>query len=397
MKKSALILCEKKTSPKSKKSLSSCEVVFNPMREMLISSVKKAGTEDIFVLSKKEERTEKLRNFISHNEKGDIFIAEGTSPFISSETIEKSYECFLENDRKITAVVSDYCDSFSALWLTVSDLKKHCAFSDDNAILLEDIVSTFDNINEFTSCDADDFLNAKNLSDVLKFNEYKRKKILEKLMNDGVIITCDDGVIISEEAEIECDAEILSGTKIYGRTKISKGAKIGPDSIVEDCIVEENAKINTSHCYSSVIKKEAEIGPFVRIRPGCVVGENARVGNFVELKNVVVGKGAKISHLSYIGDGSVGSEVNIGCGCATVNFDGTNKHRTVIEDGAFIGCGVNLVAPVTVGKDAFIAAGSTVTENVPEGALSIARSRQVNKNGWVEKKKPYKRMKKNGR
>ena len=209
----------------------------------------------------------------------------------------------------------------------------------------------------------------------------------------GVQIPCTDGVIISEEAEIEASAVILSNTQICGKTKISANAVIGPNSIVEDCIIGENVKINSSHCYQSEIKNGAEIGPFVRIRPECTVGENARIGNFVELKNVVVKKGAKISHLSYIGDSEVGEEVNIGCGCATVNFDGRNKNRTVICDGAFIGCGVNLVAPVTVGKDAFVAAGSTVTEDVPENALSIARTRQVNKTGWVLKTKPYKRMK----
>lgn len=237
----------------------------------------------------------------------------------------------------------------------------------------------------------------ENFSDILNKNEENRKNILAKLIVSGVKIPCIDGVIVSEEAELEPSVVILPNTQIYGKTKIYAGAEIGPNSVIEDCIVESNAKINASQCFQSEIKSGAEIGPFVRVRPDCVVGENARVGNFVELKNVIVSKGAKISHLSYIGDGSVGKDVNIGCGCATVNFDGTNKHRTVIEDGAFIGCGVNLVAPVTVGRDAFVAAGSTVTEDVPEGALAIARSRQVNKDGWVEMKKPYKRMKKNGR
>ena len=234
----------------------------------------------------------------------------------------------------------------------------------------------------------------ENFSEVIDKNEEKRKRILAEFIMSGVQIPCTDGVIISEEAEIEASAVILSNTQICGKTKISANAVIGPNSIVEDCIIGENVKINSSHCYQSEIKNGAEIGPFVRIRPECTVGENARIGNFVELKNAVVKKGAKISHLSYIGDSEVGEEVNIGCGCATVNFDGRNKNRTVICNGAFIGCGVNLVAPVKVGKDAFVAAGSTVTEDVPENALAIARLRQENKKDWVIKKKPYKRMKK---
>ena len=233
----------------------------------------------------------------------------------------------------------------------------------------------------------------ENFSDIIKNNEDNRKKILAELIVSGVKIPCTDGVIIDKEAEIESSVVILPNTQIYGKTKISANAEVGPDSIIEDCIVGENAKIIASHCYQSEIKEGAEIGPFVRIRPDCIIGENARIGNFVELKKAEVKKGAKISHLSYIGDSEVGEEVNIGCGCATVNFDGRNKNRTVICDGAFIGCGVNLVAPVKVGKDAFVAAGSTVTEDVPENSLAIARSRQENKKDWVLKKKPYKRMK----
>ncbi len=392
MEKCALILCEKKMSEKSRKSLADAEIVFRPMKETLQESVEKCGIEDIFFLCEREERTENFRNFFERNKDGDIFVCEGTSPFVSSDTIRKSYEDFLKNGRKITAVVSHFCDSFAAVWMSFSDFKSHCSFMQKEEILLSDIVGNFDEISEFISENDDDFLFAKNLSDVLKLNEYKRKKILEKFMLSGVQIPCADGVVISEKAEIEADAVILKGTQIKGRTKISADAVIGPDTILEDCIVGEKVKINASHCYFSEIKKGAEIGPFVRIRPDCIVGENARIGNFVELKNADVAEGAKISHLSYMGDCSVGEKVNVGCGCATVNFDGRHKHRTVISDGAFIGCGVNLVAPVKVGKDAFVAAGSTVTEDVPENSLSIARSRQVNKVGWVEKKKPYKRM-----
>ena len=230
-------------------------------------------------------------------------------------------------------------------------------------------------------------------SDVLEKNEYNRKRILAELILSGVKIPCADGVIISEEAEIDKSATILTNTQIGGKTKISADAVIGPDSIVEDCTVGEGVKIISSHCYSSEIRKGAEVGPFVRVRPGTVIGENVRVGNFVELKNAVVEDGAKISHLSYMGDCHIGKNVNVGCGAKTVNFDGRQKHKTVIRDGAFIGCGVNLIAPVNVGKDAYIAAGSTVTENVPENALAIARSRQTNKENWVVKKRPHKRMK----
>ncbi len=397
MKKCALILCEQRMSPESKTSLAKAEIVFKPMYSYLANSLSECGINEVFFLFDKKQRTEMLRNFISHNAKSDIFVAEGISPFICKDTIEKSYEVFLKNEKKITGIGSAFSNIFCGAWMTVTDLKRNCALDAEDEIILDDIVSIFDGVNEFDSKNEDDFLYAKNLVEVQKLNDIKRKKILEKFMLSGVVISCTDGVVISEDSEIEADACILPGSRISGSSKIKSGAEIGPNSVIDNSYIGERAKVDSSHCYSSVVKAHAEIGPFVRIRPGCTVGKNARVGNFVELKNVTVGEGAKISHLSYIGDGSIGRDVNIGCGCATVNFDGTNKHRTEIEDGAFIGCGVNLVAPVRVGRDAFVAAGSTVIEDVPDSALAIARSRQVNKAGWVEKKKPYKRMKKNGR
>ena len=233
----------------------------------------------------------------------------------------------------------------------------------------------------------------ENFSDIIKNQEESRQRLLAEFIKSGVKIPYTDRVIIDKEAELEKSCTILPNTQIYGKTKICANAVIGPNTVIENCVIGENAKVISSHCYNSEIKNGAEIGPFVRIRPDCIVGENARIGNFVEVKNSEIKNGAKISHLSYVGDSEVGEEVNIGCGCATVNFDGRNKNRTVICDGAFIGCGVNLIAPVKVGKDAFVAAGSTVTEDVPENSLAIARSRQVNKENWVMRKKPYKRMK----
>lgn len=227
----------------------------------------------------------------------------------------------------------------------------------------------------------------ENFYDVIEKNEEKRRRILAELIASGVRIPCTDGVIISEEAVIEAGAVILPNTQIYGKTKISANAEIGPSSIVEDCSVGENVKIISSHCYHSEIKKGAEIGPFARIRPDCVIEKNVRVGNFVELKKTTVADGAKISHLSYMGDCSVGEKVNVGCGVATANYDGRRKHRTVIGKGAFIGCGVTMVAPVSVGDNAFIAADSTITEDVPENGFSIARSRQTIKADWVVNKK----------
>jgi bifunctional UDP-N-acetylglucosamine pyrophosphorylase/glucosamine-1-phosphate N-acetyltransferase len=137
----------------------------------------------------------------------------------------------------------------------------------------------------------------------------------------------------------------------------------------------------------STIGNNVKVGPFAYIRPDCRIGNNIRIGDFVELKKAVIGDGTKVSHLTYVGDAEVGRNVNFGCGTVTANFDGVNKHLTVIEDGAFIGCNTNLIAPVRVGKNATTAAGTTVTQDVPEGSLAIGRVRQTNKPDWNKRKK----------
>jgi bifunctional UDP-N-acetylglucosamine pyrophosphorylase/glucosamine-1-phosphate N-acetyltransferase len=184
----------------------------------------------------------------------------------------------------------------------------------------------------------------------------------------------------------------LPCTILRGKVTIGSGCTIGPNSLIENSTICNNACLNATQCFESSVANDAEIGPFVRIRPGSTIGEGVHIGNFVEIKNAFVGSETKIAHLSYIGDADVGSNVNVGCGCATVNYTGKEKHRTVVKDGAFIGCSTNLVAPVTVGKNAYTAAGSTVPDDVPDSALAIARARQVNKKGWVDAKKPYKRQ-----
>jgi bifunctional UDP-N-acetylglucosamine pyrophosphorylase/glucosamine-1-phosphate N-acetyltransferase len=181
------------------------------------------------------------------------------------------------------------------------------------------------------------------------------------------------------------DTVIYPGTIITGKTFIGSECKIGPNTEIDSCLVGDNTVIKQSVAHQSSIGSEVNIGPFAHIRPESDIQDEVKVGNFVEIKKASFGKGSKASHLSYIGDANVGSDVNIGCGTITVNYDGKNKFLTTIEDGVFIGCNSNLVAPVTVGKGDYVAAGSTITEDVPGEALSIARARQVNKENYVQK------------
>ena len=223
-------------------------------------------------------------------------------------------------------------------------------------------------------------------------NNPQRTEIINNLLGLGVAIPCPDGVIIEENVKIGKGTLILPNTIITGETQIGKDCGIGPDSYICDTVIRDNTKLNNTQSFNSKIGTGVTAGPFVHIRPNCKIADNVHIGNFVEVKNSSIDEGSKLPHLLYVGDSDVGKDVNFGCGCVTVNYDGKNKSRTTVKDGAFIGCNTNLVAPVTVGKNAFTAAGSTITEDVPDNALAVARSKQTIKENWVNIKKPYKRQ-----
>lgn len=218
------------------------------------------------------------------------------------------------------------------------------------------------------------------------------ENVCENLIKSGVIIPCPQTVIIEETVKISKDTVIMPNTVILGNTEIDENCIIGPNSYIENSKIKNNTTLNNTQCFSSEVGSFVSAGPFVHIRPSSKIADNVHIGNFVEVKNSTVDENSKLPHLLYIGDSTVGKNVNFGCGCVTVNYDGRNKSRTIVKDGAFIGCNTNLIAPVTIGENAFTAAGSTITENVPDNALSVARARQLNKENWVNIKKPYKRQ-----
>ena len=172
-----------------------------------------------------------------------------------------------------------------------------------------------------------------------------------------------------------------------GERSAGRNCRLGPNTLLENCRIGDGVTVNASQVIESTVGKNTTVGPFAYIRPGCVIGEKARIGDFVELKNSTIGDGTKVSHLTYIGDSDFGKGINVGCGVVTVNYDGKKKYRTTVEDNAFIGCNVNLVSPVTVRKGAYLAAGGTITEEVPEDALVVARARAVVKPLWAKKRR----------
>ena len=213
-----------------------------------------------------------------------------------------------------------------------------------------------------------------------------RQHGVRRLLEAGVRIMDPSHCYVGPRVKVGEGTVLLPGTILRGETKIGAGSVIGPNSLLENVTVGENVKFNASQGYDSVIESGAAIGPFAHIRPDSRVCENVHIGDFVEIKNSTVGKGTSVSHLTYVGDSDVGKYCNFGCGVVTVNYDGAAKHRNTIGDYAFIGCNTNLVAPVSVGDGAYTAAGSTITDDVPAGALGIARARQVNKPQWAKGK-----------
>jgi bifunctional UDP-N-acetylglucosamine pyrophosphorylase / glucosamine-1-phosphate N-acetyltransferase len=177
------------------------------------------------------------------------------------------------------------------------------------------------------------------------------------------------------------------GVQLHGRTRVGRGAEVGPDCTLRDTVVGELARVVRAHCVGAVVGSGAEVGPFAYLRPGATLGAGSKVGTYVEVKGSELGAGAKVPHLSYVGDATIGAGTNLGAGNIVANYDGVAKHRTVIGEQVRTGSDTVLVAPVTIGDGAYTASGSVITEDVPPGALGIGRARQTNKAGWVAKRR----------
>lgn len=252
---------------------------------------------------------------------------------------------------------------------------------------LEVLKSSGNNVSIMAADDADEFIGVNSKLQLAQAAKIMRERINTELMLNGVTIEDPDNTYIGSDVEIAPDTIILPGTIIEGKTKIGTDCLIGPYTKITSCIIHDCVQIQQSTLVSSEIDNYTTVGPYAYIRPNCKIGEHVRLGDFVEIKNSNIDDGTKVSHLTYIGDSDVGKNINFGCGTVTVNYDGKNKFRTTIKDNAFIGCNTNLIAPVTVEENAYIAAGSTITKDIPENSLSIARARQVNKADWQKKHK----------
>ncbi|ATO26859.1 bifunctional UDP-N-acetylglucosamine diphosphorylase/glucosamine-1-phosphate N-acetyltransferase GlmU [Bacillus atrophaeus] len=360
-------------------------------------------------------------------EKGVTIVICGDTPLLTAETMEAMLKEHKEKDAKatiLTAVADDptgygriirsesgavqkivehkdasdqerlvkeintgtYCFDNEALFRVIEQV------SNDNVqgeYYLPDVIEILKNEGETVAAyQTGNFQETLGVNDRVALSQaelFMKQRINKRHMQNGVSLIDPMNTYISPEAVIGSDTVIYPGTVIKGQVQIGEDSIIGPHSEIENSSIGSRTVIKQSVVNNSKVGNDVNIGPFAHIRPESTIGNEVKIGNFVEVKKTQFGDRSKASHLSYVGDAEVGTDVNLGCGSITVNYDGKNKFLTKIEDGAFIGCNSNLVAPVTVGKGAYVAAGSTVTEDVPGEALAIARARQVNKDDYVKK------------
>jgi len=279
-----------------------------------------------------------------------------------------------------------YCFDAQALVLALAQLKT------DNVqgeYYLTDVIEILRKMGKtagtFVTPDPEDIQAINSRVQLAEAEAVMRKRINHRLMDAGVTIIDPATTYVGARAIVGQDTVLYPGVILEGETEIGKDCVIGANCRLVDAKIGNKVSIQSSTILESRVDDYTNVGPYAYIRPGSQIGKHCKVGDFVEVKNSTMGDGAKASHLTYIGDGDVGENVNLGCGTVFVNYDGKNKYRTIVEKNAFVGCNTNLIAPVTVKEGAYIAAGSTITDDVPEDSLAIARARQVNKVGYLKK------------
>jgi bifunctional UDP-N-acetylglucosamine pyrophosphorylase/glucosamine-1-phosphate N-acetyltransferase len=360
---------------------------------------------------------------------GDILVVCGDTPLLRHRTL---YELYAEHSRSgavatvLTAVLADptgygrvirndtngitkiveqkdatpaelsvteintgvYCFSAKGLFEALLQIDSNNA---QGEYYLTDIVEYYiargDTVGAVIVDDADEVMGVNDRCQLAAVEKVLRRRILDRLMISGVTIMDPSSTFIDGDVDIGADTVIYPYTFIEGKSKIGENCIIGPSSRLVNVTLGSRVNVQNSIIMDSRLEDGCNIGPFAYIRPGCVVEKDVKVGDFVELKNSHLYQGCKVPHLSYVGDADVGREANIGAGTITCNYDGVNKSRTWIGEYAFIGSNTNLVAPVVVGNGAITGAGSTITKDVPPGALGLTRDKQKNIEGWAQKRK----------
>jgi bifunctional UDP-N-acetylglucosamine pyrophosphorylase/glucosamine-1-phosphate N-acetyltransferase len=290
-----------------------------------------------------------------------------------------------KQNRRINAGV--YCFNWSQL---ANVLPKLQANNDQKEYYITDAVNYLEQVMVVDVEDYQEILGINDRKQLASAYEILQTRVKDAWMRAGVTLINPDSITIDDTVELQPDVIIEAQTHLRGKTKINSGSRIGPGSLIENSQLGQNVTALFSVVSDSVVKDGTRIGPYAHLRGHVEVGESCRIGNFVELKNATLGDRTNVAHLSYLGDAKLGNKVNIGAGTITANYDGVKKHRTEIGDRTKTGSNSVLIAPVTLGEDVNVAAGSVITEDVPDDCLVIARARQVVKQGWRLKPKPDK-------
>lgn len=300
--------------------------------------------------------------------------------------IVEQKDCNPQEDAVKEINTGTYCFDNAKLFAALEKVTNENA---QGEFYLTDVIGIFRNEGEVVEAYmSDDIAESIGVNDRLALSEaegFMRERLAKHHMLNGVTIIDPASTYIGADVTIGADTVLYPGTVLKGTTTIGEACQIGPHADIEDSVIHNGVAIKHSVVSKSEIGDEVTVGPFANLRPGTKLGRKVKIGDFVEVKNATIDEGSKVSHLSYVGDAQVGKNVNIGCGAITVNYDGYNKAVTTIEDDAFVGSNVNLIAPVTIGKGAYVVAGSTITHAVPDNDLAIARPRQENKAGYAEK------------
>lgn len=295
-----------------------------------------------------------------------------------------------ESERLVQEInTGTFCFDNQALFKALNQVGND---NDQGEYYLPDVIGILKEAGEIISAyqmaDIQESIGVNDRVALAKATQTMVQRVNEKHMRQGVTLIDPSHTYIDSEVVIGPDTIIEPGVFIKGNTVIGRDCLIGSNSVIVDSDLSDSVQVTSSTIESSVIHSGADVGPYAHLRPQTELMEDVHIGNFVEIKKSKIGKGTKVGHLTYVGDATLGEEINVGCGTIFVNYDGKNKFHSTVGDRAFIGCNANIISPVHIGKNAFIAAGSTVTKDVPENAMAIARNRQENKLDYA-KKLPY--------
>lgn len=358
--------------------------------------------------------------------RGTVAIFNGDAPLITEETIEELFKTHKENGNSatiLTSILNDasgygriirkgnevlkivehkdcndeelkvkeinsgmYCFEIESLVECLGNLSNN---NSQGEYYLTDVIGMLKEKNEKVGAlviSYEETLGVNSRVQLAEVEAVLRKRINNKHLENGVTIIDPNTTYIGIDVEIGQDTIIYPGNVLEGNTVIGKNCVLYPNSRINNSVIGESVDIQSSVILESKIGNQTTVGPFAYIRPESIIGNNVRVGDFVEIKKSTIGNNTKVSHLTYVGDAEVGEGCNFGCGTVTVNYDGNNKNKTIIGNNSFIGCNTNLISPVTVEDNTYIAAGSTITNNVKSGELAVARAKQRNIEGWVDKK-----------